>query len=85
MLEKEEHKNIENISTKNILPNIDQEFEPIVKDDDFDLESDNENVELMVDKIKNVNNQNNNLENHINEKQYTEVSDDEFFDDFFDE
>lgn len=81
----EEHKNIENISTKNILPNIDQEFEPIVKDDDFDLESDNENVELMVDKIKNVNNQNNNLENHINEKQYTEVSDDEFFDDFFDE
>lgn len=73
---------------KDVINNIDSNFNPIVKNDNYTKEEDLKNVDLLVDKIRDASNIN---EEHIKpnmeirqENKYTEVSDDEFFDDFFD-
>ena len=85
-----ENSNPEKTSIKDILPSIDSEFVPFSKNEDFTPEK-FEDASLMVDKIQNTNNIINkekpNMINNqnTNDKKYTEVSDDEFFDDFFDD
>ncbi|MBQ8891378.1 MAG: TraM recognition domain-containing protein [Bacilli bacterium] len=78
-------------SIHELLPTIDDDFEPFIKTQEFTKEEDNKDIDLLVDKIKDVSNPNvqiNNIKPNMEvskENKYTEVSDDEFFDDFFDD
>ena len=83
---------VTNLPIKDVLPKIDNDFKPITEPKDFTKEEDLGNVTDIVDKIKtttnnlsNQNNQANLQESNDNNTVYKEVSDDEFFDDFFDE
>ena len=75
---------------RDILPQMEEEFKPLNEDKEFTKEDDLEGVTDFVNKIKTT------TENAINSNEiidkpkkeetiYKEVSDDEFFDDFFDE
>ena len=80
-----------NITTpiKEVLEEIDNDFEPINKDQNYTKEESPENIDDLVNKINNANISSQEQEKVVNSKlentnNYTEVSDDEFFDDFFD-
>ena len=87
---------VSNTPIHDVLPKIDNNFKPIKEPIDFTKEGNVGDVSGIVNKIQ-ENNQINNQNNQINnqntsrieepkaEQIYQEVSDDEFFDDFFDE
>ncbi len=91
-IEKENNTASDNIDPstpiKDVIDSIDEDFNPISKDNDYKKEDNLENVDLLVDKIKSVNKDSKdsivNKVNEVENNKYREVSDDEFFDDFFD-
>ena len=79
---------VSNTPIHDVLPKIDNNFKPIATSGDFTQEGNIGDVSGIVDKIKETNK--NNLQDDKSKEQqetsiYQEVSDDEFFDDFFDE
>ncbi len=79
---------VSNKPIHDVLPRIDNNFQPITTNSDFTKEGNMGDVSGIVDRIKENNqniNRNNNVKEPIEEPIYQEVSDDEFFDDFFDE
>ena len=84
-----EETNLNNVNVQEFIQDIDDDFS-IQKDDSNLVETmDNpKNIDQLIDKIKEQSEKNNTeIKNNMNlkeENKYKEVSDDEFFDDFFD-
>lgn len=80
----------ETLPIHDVLPTIDKEVTPIVNNNQWIKEEPSNNVNTIVDKIRDINKDNIRESNNYNIKEsndnkYKEVSDDEFFDDFFDD
>ena len=76
---------VSNTPIHDVLPKIDNNFQPINNSKDFTKEGEIGDVSGIVNKIQETNKPINKQEDVKEEPVYQEVSDDEFFDDFFDE